>query len=145
MNEQRCWLAVEARDASQNGTFFGEYQYFRGPLPVLVRQLRQSLYAHLAPLANRWAEQLRQPHRYPPTHAEFREQCRAAGQTRLTPLLLRYGAGDYNCLHQDLNGALAFPLQAVILLNEPGSDFDGDEFVLFDQRPRALHLGYHLS
>ncbi len=114
----------------------GEYQYFRDPLPPLVQQLRESLYPHLVPVANRWAAQLRQSPHFPPTHTAFLDQCHAAGQTRPTPLLLRYGAGDYNCLHQDVYGPWVFPLQAVFLLSTPGEDFDGGELVLVEQRPR---------
>jgi len=114
----------------------GEYQYLAYPLPPLVQQLRTALYAGLAPVANRWAEALRGPARYPATHAEYVAQCHAAGQTRPTPLLLRYGSGDYNCLHQDLYGSLLFPMQVVVLLSEPERDFDGGELVLVEQRPR---------
>jgi hypothetical protein len=114
----------------------GEYKYFAYPLPAMVQQLRDSLYARLAPIANRWNERLRIETRYPATHSEFLARCHAAGQSRPTPLLLEYGAGDYNCLHQDLYGEPVFPLQVAVLLSDPGKDFSGGEFVLTEQRPR---------
>jgi uncharacterized protein len=114
----------------------GEYQYFAEPLPDPVQQLRQTVYPQLAPLANLWAKRLKLGLDYPDSLTEFRAQCHAAGQTRPTPLLLRYGAGDYNCLHQDLYGAVYFPLQLIVLLSQPGEDFGGGELVLVEQRPR---------
>jgi hypothetical protein len=115
----------------------GEYQYFAYPLPDLVAALREATYPRLAPIANRWGEQLGHGRPYPPDLASYLELCHRAGQTRPTPLLLKYGAGDYNRLHQDLYGKLHFPLQMAILLSAPGRDFAGGEFVLTEQRPRT--------
>lgn len=114
----------------------GEYRYFRYPLPPLVEQLRTSLYARLVPVANRWRAALGAEGPFPPDHAEFLARCHAAGQTRPTPLLLRYGPGDYNCLHQDLYGEWLFPFQAAFMLSDPASDFSGGELILTEQRPR---------
>ncbi|WP_235907578.1 2OG-Fe(II) oxygenase [Siccirubricoccus phaeus] len=121
---------------ARHGFGRGEYKYFAAPLPGLVATLREALYRRLAPLANAWAGRLGEARRYPPDLADFLAECHAAGQCRPTPLLLRYGAGDYNCLHQDLYGPLVFPLQVAVLLSAPGQDFAGGEFVLTEQRPR---------
>ena len=119
----------------------GEYQYFRYPLPEPVETLRQALYPALAEVANRWNEALGTTKRYPPTLAAWLKRCHEAGQNRPTPLLLRYGAGDYNCLHRDLYGELVFPLQVTVLLSAPERDFAGGEFMLVEQRPRMQSRG----
>jgi uncharacterized protein len=119
----------------------GEYKYLRYPLPATVEALRLAIYPQLAPVANRWRERLGEEGRFPPSLAAYLAQCHKAGQERPTPLILKYGAGDYNCLHQDLYGDLVFPLQLTVLLSSPEADFTGGEFLLVEQRPRAQSKG----
>jgi hypothetical protein len=121
---------------ARHGFGRGEYQYFAYPLPPIVASLRASLYARLVPVANRWSAALAKEMVFPPDLEAFSARCHEAGQTRPTPLLLRYGMDDYNCLHQDLYGAMVFPLQVAVLLASPGEDFEGGELVLTEQRPR---------
>jgi hypothetical protein len=142
--ECRALAAVYAGEAgfrsrvvmARHGFGQGEYKYFSYPLPPIVAELRKALYPRLAPIARRWSTAMGRAGEVPATLDAYLKRCHAAGQTRPTPLLLRYGAGDYNCLHQDLYGELAFPLQATILLSAPGDEFIGGEFVLVEQRPR---------
>jgi uncharacterized protein len=119
----------------------GEYKYFRYPLPGTVEALRQAIYPDLAPIANRWRDRLNEEGRFPPSLDVYLKQCHRAGQARPTPLLLKYGTGDYNCLHQDLYGDLVFPLQLTVLLSAPEKDFTGGEFLLVEQRPRVQSKG----
>jgi hypothetical protein len=121
---------------ARHGYGRGEYKYFRYPLPGIVAGLRSAVYPRLAPIANRWHAAMRSDVRFPDEHAQYIKRCHAAGERRPTPLLLQYGADDYNCLHQDLYGGHVFPLQVAILLSEPGRDFTGGEFVITEQRPR---------
>jgi hypothetical protein len=121
---------------ARHGFGSGEYKYFSYPLPGVVESMRANLYPRLAPIAGRWNERLRIGVPYPASHGEFLKRCHEAGQRRPTPLLLQYGEGDYNCLHQDLYGEHVFPIQIAVLLSESGKDFEGGDFVLMEQRPR---------
>ena len=121
---------------ARHGFGRGEYKYFRYPLPPLIQTLRTAAYPHLVPIANEWHERMRKEERFPSEHAAFLKACHEAGQVRPTPLLLEYAPDDYNCLHRDLYGDHVFPIQVAILLDQPGEDFEGGEFVMTEQRPR---------
>jgi uncharacterized protein len=146
LNDAECRTVAELYDdgahfrshviMARHGFGRGEYKYFRYPLPALVAQMRASLYPLLAPVANRWSSLMGMKPGFPLDHSSFLDQCHRAGQNRPTPLLLRYGAGDFNALHQDVYGEYLFPLQVAFLLSTPGVDFEGGEFVLVEQRPR---------
>lgn len=137
-------IALYAEDAhfrsrivmARHGFGSGEYKYLDYPLPAPVQELREALYSRLAPIASDWVRRMGAEASFPPTHAEFLERCRAVGQVRPTPLILKYETGDYNCLHQDLYGDTVFPIQVAILLSRPASDFTGGEFLVVEQRPR---------
>lgn len=121
---------------ARQGFGSGEYRYFRYPLPDVIAELRHALYSPLVGVANRWQCAMGLEPHFPASHADFTARCHQAGQCKPTPLILRYGQNDYNCLHQDLYGDWVFPLQVVILLSEPNVDFTGGEFILTEQRPR---------
>jgi hypothetical protein len=123
----------------------GEYKYFAYPLPHIVDQLRTQLYAGLAPIAASWMQDVGSPQTFPLKHPAFLEHCHASGQRRPTPILLRYGAGDFNCLHQDLYGEVCFPFQVIIGLSQPSRDYEGGELMLVEQRPRAQSVGHVLQ
>jgi uncharacterized protein len=141
-----CDAAFRSRVVMARHNFgSGEYKYLRYPLPAEVSALREALYPRLVPLANQWHERLRLEPRFPPSLAEYLARCHAAGQQRPTPLILKYEAGDYNCLHQDMYGEHVFPVQATVLLSRPGQDFAGGEFLLVEQRPRMQSKGEVVS
>ena len=123
----------------------GDYAYFKYPLPPIVREMRTHAYRRLAPIASRWARELRRHERFPPSLRSFTAQCRSQGQQRPTPLLLRYGVEGYNCLHQDLYGGIVFPIQITAFLSRPGVDYEGGEFLLVEQRPRAQSCGTSIT
>ena len=137
-----CEDAFRSRVVMQRHAFGrGEYKYLRYPLPSAVEGLRQAIYPHLAPIANRWHERLHEEGQFPASLGAYLAECHKAGQEKPTPLILKYETGDYNCLHQDLYGALVFPLQLTVLLSAPEDDFTGGEFLLVEQRPRAQSRG----
>jgi len=130
---------------ARHGFGMGEYQYFARPVPPLIGTLREAAYPPLATVANRWCRVLGEPEAYPDTLEAWLKRCHDAGQTRPTPLLLKYGAGDWNALHRDLYGDLAFPLQMTVLLSNPGTDFTGGEFALVENRPRLQSRAHVVS